>query len=142
MVRDSPWVIAGFALSAALLAVAWFAWRRRGAADGLRWLAVALVPAGLAMSGLGAMFGRIGLAIGRFFTMFVFSPFVWTGLALLAGAVGLELASRAMRARGVGARQPETARRVEPRRDAPASSGAADDDLADIEELLRRRGIT
>jgi len=135
-------VIAGFALSAALLAVAWFAWRRRGAADGLRWLAVALVPAGLAMSGLGAMFGRIGLAIGRFFTMFVFSPFVWTGLALLGGAVGLELASRAMRARGVGGRSENAAGQVEPRRPAASSPGTADDDLADIEELLRRRGIT
>ena len=48
------------------------------------------------------MFGRIGIAIGRFFTSFVFSPFVWAGFALLGGAVALEFAARAMRARGMG----------------------------------------
>lgn len=142
MVRDSPWVIAGFALSAALLAVAWIAWRRRGTADGLRVLAIALVPAGLAMSGLGAMFGRMGLAVGRFFSGFVFSPLVWTGIALLGGAVGLELTSRALRSRGMGARDADSGQQIEPSRKAGQPSVAADDDLAEIEELLRRRGIT
>lgn len=142
MVRDSPWVIVGLALSAALLAVAWFAWRRRGAADGVRWLGIALVPAGLAMSGLGAMVGRIGIEISRFMTRFVFSSIVWTGVALLGVAIGLELTSRTMRGRGIGARQPAPPGQVEPSRTASRSSEAGEGDLADIEELLRRRGIT
>jgi hypothetical protein len=124
-----------------------------GARRGLRWLAVAVVPAGLALSGLAVMFGRIGLAIGRFFTSFVFSPFVWAGFALLGGAVALEFASRAMRARGAG--EPPAGdsgsqrsvggppAQVERSRPATTSRRApADDDMAEIEELLKRRGIT
>ncbi len=151
--RGSPWWIAGVSLSIALLALAPLAWRRLGARRGLRWLAVAIVPAGLAMSGLAVMFGRIGVAIGRFFTGFVFSPFVWTGFALLGGAVALEFAARAMGARGMGGasvgestgkRASETKPgQIEPSRKLPSSKRApVDDDMADIEELLRRRGIT
>lgn len=154
MVRDSPWVIAGIALSVALVAATPLAWRRFGPRRGLRWLAIALVPAGLAMSGLAAMFGRMGLAVGHFFTSFIFSPFVWAGFALLGGAVALEFAARAMRARGMGdapaSRDDASAgsvggppAQVERSRSAPKSSRApVDDDMADIEELLRRRGIT
>ena len=154
MVRNSPWVIAGIALSVAMVAAAPFAWRRLGARRGLRWLAIAIVPAGLAMSGLAAMFGRIGVAIGRFFTSFVFSPWVWVGFALLGGAVALEFASRAMRTRGIGEGPAGTKEadstpgvsggrpQVERSRSVPASNRApADDDMADIEELLKRRGI-
>lgn len=138
-------------LSIALLALAPLAWRRLGARRGLRWLAVAIVPAGLAMSGLAVMLGRIGLAVGRFFTGFVFSPFVWAGLALLGGAVALEFAARAMTARGMGGapaggtpeKRPAQPGQIEPSRTVPASKRPpVDDDMADIEELLRRRGIT
>jgi len=153
--RGSPWWIAGVSLSVALIALAPFAWRRLGARRGLRWLAVALVPAGLAMSGLAVMFGRMAVAVGRFFTSFVFSPFVWAGFALLAAAVALEFGARAMRARGVGEAPAKTEDagstagigssrpQVERSRDVPASNRApADDDMADIEALLKRRGIT
>jgi hypothetical protein len=144
-------VIAGIALSIGLVALTPFAWRRLGPRRGLRWLAIALVPAGLALSGLGAMVGRIGTAIGHFFTSFVFSPFVWAGFALLGGAVALEYASRAMKARGAGdapaggmpasstagVGRSTSSPQVERSRKAPV-----DDDMAEIEELLRRRGIT
>jgi hypothetical protein len=147
--RGSPWWIAGVSLSIALLALAPLAWRRLGARRGLRWLAVAIVPAGLAMSGLAVMLGRIGLAVGRFFSGFVFSPFVWAGFALLGGAVALEFAARAMGARGMGgasgettANRPAEAGQIEPSRKVPSTRAPVDDDMADIEELLRRRGIT
>jgi hypothetical protein len=147
-------VIAGIALSVGLVAVTPWIWRRRGVADGLRWLAIAVVPGALAMSGMARMIGRIGVEIGRFFTGFAFSPVVWAGFLLLGAAVALEVTSRAMRARGIGgapdsgsgksaagggsAAQP---RQIEPSRGAPAPA-PVDDDLAEIEELLRRRGIT
>jgi hypothetical protein len=145
-------VVAGIALSVAMVVATPFVWRRIGPRRGLRWLAIALVPAGLALSGLASMVGRIAVEIGRFFTSFVFSPFVWAGFALLTGAVGLELASRAMKARGAGAApatggkaagatagtgRPVGTPEVERSRKAPV-----DDDMAEIEELLRRRGIT
>lgn len=155
--RDSPWVIAGVALSIGLVALAPWVWRHRGVADGLRWTAIAIIPAALVMSGMATMVGRIGLEIGRFVTSFAFSPVVWAGIALFGGAVGLELASRAMRARGMGARPPGDgagakgsiagrrtgSAQIEPSRNTRGSRAApVDDDMADIEELLRRRGIT
>ena len=154
MDRGSPWWIAAVALSTALLALAPLAWRRLGARRGLRWIAVAVVPAGLAFSGLAVMFGRIGLAIGKFFTSFVFSPMVWAGFALLGGAVALEFASRTMRARGVGeapaSKEGESRpsvggppAQIDRGRKAPASKREpVDDDMAEIEALLKRRGIT
>ena len=154
MDRGSPWWIAGVSLSVALIALAPLAWRRLGARRGLRWIAVALVPAGLAMSGLAVMFGRMAVAVGRFFTSFVFSPFVWAGFALLGGAVALEFASRAMRARGMGdapasgegESRPSVGgppQQIDRSRKAPASKQApVDDDMAEIEALLKRRGIT
>jgi len=149
MDRGSPWWIAGVTLTVAMLALAPLAWRRLGARRGLRWLAVAIVPAGLALSGLAAMFGRMAVAMGQFISSFVFSPFVWVGFGLLGGAVALELASRSMGRRGKGnapaggagaGSKPAVGRsapQVERGKKAPV-----DDDMAEIEALLRRRGIT
>jgi hypothetical protein len=106
------------------------------------------------MSGLAVMFGRMAVAVGRFFTSFVFSPLVWIGFALLGVAVALEFVSRAMRTRGMGEAPPSkdgasrssvggAPAQVERNRPAPSRSSQApvDDDMAEIEALLKRRGI-
>lgn len=152
-------MIAGIVLSVALLALAPVYWRRRGPASGLRWVALGLVPAALALSGLATMLGRIGVAIGRFASSFVFSPTVWLGFGLLGGAVLLELGSRALRARGAGGAPavtpgPASAARKgaapaqptpqvgQPKPQVARAKPAADDDFDEIEALLRKRGIS
>lgn len=151
---SSPWVLLGLAVSVAMLVCTPFLWRSRGAVFGLRWFAISLLPAGLALTGLLTLFGRLTRAIGSFFGGAVFSPRVWVGYALIGAAVVMWLVARAVRSRGSGdggARRVERGSSPAPsvgKAAAPAlgrsrssASQAEDDEFADIEAILRRRGI-
>lgn len=155
------------ALSAAGLAIAFLtAWRRRFAAA-TRIAAVALVPVGLAMSGLVGLAGKIGRAFGGWAADLVLKPTVWAGFAVLACAVVLWVVARA--ASGRAAARPAAAGRdrkqargkkapaaTEPAADTPALTSApaaqrkekeaqpaadAGEDFSDIEAILKKHGI-
>ncbi|GAA2102883.1 hypothetical protein GCM10009801_77240 [Streptomyces albiaxialis] len=82
------------ALSAAGLAVAFLtAWRRRFVAA-TRIAAFALVPVGLAMSGLVGLGGKVGKAFGTWAADLVMKPSVWAGFGVLAVAVVLYVIAR------------------------------------------------
>jgi hypothetical protein len=139
------------ALSAAGLAIALLtAWRRRFRAA-LRWAAVALVPTGLYLTGLITVCRKIGQAIGTWAAHLVFDPKVWVGVAMLGAAVLLLVLTgvirrRAPRERAAG--RPAAASAPAPGgalptrvRPAPPSAAAPDDDMKEIEDILKRRGI-
>ncbi|MDT0320718.1 hypothetical protein [Streptomyces millisiae] len=116
-------------LSAAGLGVALLVARRRRYALALRTAAVALLPVGLAMTG-----------VVRFVVNMTFNPVAWAGFGVLGLAVLLFLSGRLAEGRG---------REVE-RRSAPASTtalpasrggGAPADDFSDIEAILKKHGI-
>ena len=133
-----PWV-------AGLTAIAgWLALRARRRGDGvgaLRWAGWALIPPALLMTGSVGVVGRITSAVGSWAANLVFNPVTWAGLVV--GGVGIVMiggASAIRRRRGpapaapagkdkraVGSGQPKQA--------------PVDDDMAEIEEILRRRGI-
>lgn len=149
----SPWVLLGLAVSAAMIVCTPFLWRNRGAVFGLRWFAVSLLPAALALTGLLTLFGRVGRAVGSFFGGAAFSPRVWVGYGLIGAAIVVWLVARAVRSRGSGARDaprvesgsspaPSVGKAAAPAlgRSAP-SAASGDDEFADIEAILRRRGI-
>ena len=75
-----------------------------------------------------------------------FSPTVWLGVALAGTAVVCLVVSGALRERGRGlAPAKGTARRPGPDRGLPAAERAEpaiDDDLAEIEAILKKRGIS
>lgn len=131
----------------------WVAFRRRGVSSGLRALAFTLLPVAAYLTNTLRMFTRIADAVVDWATRLVFDPTVWLGVILAGLSVLLFTASRFVRGRAVR-RGPETAdrpRRVTGRRgtpdELPASRGqraepVVDDDMAEIEALLRRRGIT
>ena len=158
----NPWVLLGFVVSAAMIAGTPFLWRNRGAVFGLRWFAVALLPGALALTGLLTLFGRVGNAVANFFTGSVFSPRVWVGYAALGVAVLVWFIAGAVRARSGGSRAnarpsaPQVGsaavaptagsvgRAARPSAVAPGggpSAAAPDDDFAEIEAILKRRGI-
>lgn len=128
-------------------------WRRRGPAAGLRMLAVSLLPAAAYLTGTLRLLWRIGDAVVDWAARLVLSPTVWVGIALAGVSLLLFLVAGAMRRRGVGA----TARtgRAQgkelpsaPSRRPAGPSGTTgtpagqDDDLADIEAILKRHGIS
>lgn len=152
----SLWTIVGLIITAVMLGFVPYAWRNRGSVFALRLAAIALLPAAFAMTGLLTLMGRIGRAVSSFVTHLVFSPVVWLGAAMLGAAVLLEVTARAVRTRGGGGRPDQADAKPRPtgstaapisRKSEPAAidrsrrAPAADDEFADIEELLRRRGI-
>ena len=83
--------------------------RRRGPGSGLRWAAWSLLPIAAYLTGSIEMFWKMGVAIGDFAKGFVFSPKVWSGIALAGLAVVLFVVSGPLRRRGVGRGQDKQA---------------------------------
>ena len=87
------------------LVLSYLAMRRRGIGSGLRWAAWSLLPLAAYLTGSIQMFWKMGIAIGDFAKGFVFSPRVWSGIALAGLAVVLLVASGPLRRRRVGGGQ-------------------------------------
>ncbi|WP_370247275.1 hypothetical protein [Nocardioides sp.] len=122
----------------------WWAWRRRGAVSGLRWGAATLLVVAAYLTRTLQLIGRIADAVGDWAARLVFSPSVWVGLGVALLAVLVWLAAGFLERRGRGA-APTAAVPPTPAtapRGAVAGGGAGTDEFADIEALLRRRGIT
>jgi hypothetical protein len=156
------------ALSVAGLAVALQTAYRRRYLRATRIAAAALLPVGLAMAGLVTLGRRIGTAIGDWAADLVLKPTVWTGFGVLACSALLYGTTRLFAGReteeGVGERD-ERAVRGGGERPAAVSGGEATAlpgsrgrrtpagakrrgsgdsglrDFADVEEILKRRGI-
>ena len=133
------------------LIISWVVWRRRGAAAGLRWAAVSLLPLAAYLTHAVKMLWQIGSAIGSFATSFIFSPQVWAGVALTGLAIVLFVVSGTLRGRtrksgteaeGAGSRPAAGApagKALKPAKKAKAP--AVDDDLGDVADILRRHNI-
>jgi hypothetical protein len=130
----------------------WVAFRRRGAGSGLRALAFTLLPVAAYLTNTLRMFTRIVEAVADWATSLVFDPGVWIGVVLAGLSVALFAASRFVRARSPrtrpaaeSSRGPRAADRRPAAGELPPTRGrgepAIDDDMAEIEALLRRRGI-
>jgi len=151
-------------LTAVGLVLSWVRYRRKGPRAGVRLAAFSLLPLAAYLTGTVTLITRISSAVVRFAGSFVFSTERWSGVVLAGIAAAMLLVSggiplpgrRKGKARGVQAGDPAAAA-------APAAAGgraqigagsgkvakrskrgapaAADEDLGDVEEILRRRGI-
>jgi hypothetical protein len=144
------------AVSAVGLIISFLVWRRKGATRGMRAVAWSLIPLVAYLTNAVLLLGRIVNAIVRFAGSFVFSPKSWAGVIVLGVAVVLFLISGGLplvRWRRSRERKKEAAGREDgavgrsgppavtaPRRGTPAPR-PADDDLSEVEEILRNRGI-
>jgi hypothetical protein len=121
----------------------WFAFRRRGVAAGLRGAAFTLLPPAAFLTGTLEMFTEIGGSVADWATHLVLSPIVWLGIVLAGVSAVLFVVSGALRARQPGEAK---AKEAKPRKELPASDRKGepvlDDDMAEIEAILRKRGIT
>jgi hypothetical protein len=154
------------------LVLSYLVMRRRGLKSGMRWAAFSLLPLAAYLTGSIQMFWKMGAAVGDFAKGFVFSAEVWAGIAVAGLAFVLFVSSggrlrrrrdqekRATGTRAVGTPAGPTAapgREVTARSAAAAAAAPAkapakvrkgsrpagdDDDLGDVEDILRRHGIT
>ncbi len=161
---NATWLAVTIALTAVSAVLTWLAFRRRGVPAGMLGAGITLLFPAAYLTNTLRMFTRIASAIADWGTSLVLSPVVWAGIA--CGGLGLLLiaASRSLASRGIGQ---STGRRAEtgavtssgrgtlPSAPSPATSSGRksgrtsakgdpvlDDDLADIEALLRKRGIS
>ena len=128
----------------------WRAWRSRGPGAAIRGAGLTLLPIGLWLTGALALVGRIIDLVGHWLLRLVFSPIVWlgvvvTGLAIVLMVVG-GLVARRTTGR-VSARTPAGSEVTTS--SAPPAVGrsrkpqpAVDDELAEIEAILKKRGIS
>jgi hypothetical protein len=141
---SAAWGALAFALSILLGVVTFFRWRSRGLAAGLRGSAWTILPVAAWLTGVLELGFDVADSVGRWAVHLVFSPVVWLGI-VLAGVAGVLFGAAAV----VGRRLPRgdrPARRHLPlpgrsgRREAPGAAG--EDDLGDIEAILRKHGIS
>jgi hypothetical protein len=124
-------------------------WRLRGPVAGLRMLAVTLLPAAAYLTGTLRLIWEIGDAFVSWATRLAFSPMVWLGVILAATSVALFFLAGVLRRRGV-AQAPKGSAQALPGKTTQrpakpvgtAGTAAGDDDMADIEAILKRHGIS
>jgi hypothetical protein len=153
-VDDASWL--AWTATLTVLGAVWtvYAFRNRGAASGLRGAGIAMLPAAAYLTGTLEMFTEIGSSITDWATHLVFSPKVWVGVVLAGVAALCLFVSGVLRERGRdaaggasekrrrkqvdGAAEPRAVERGKHAKGEPA----IDDDLAEIEAILKKRGIS
>jgi hypothetical protein len=142
----------------------WAAWRRRGAAAGIRGVAWSLLPVSLYLTGLLELVWDVVRSAVSWVTHLIFSPTVWAGVALFGVSVVLYVVSGVARGRG-GNRAPKSKDQSTPASPAgeltatgpaPASAAPAkaakpakgskgkqqeSSEFDEIEDILKRHGI-
>jgi hypothetical protein len=149
--QDIAWAPLTLGLSGIGIALSWLAWKRRDLAAGLRGVGWSLLPIALYLTGLLEVGWTIGSSLGNWALDLIFSPKVWLGLILAGVSVVCFGTSTWLRSRRRSAVQsPGTAPAVSQpgkqlapkRKSAPAVDPGADDEFAEIEQILKNRGIT
>ncbi len=144
------------AVTIVLLVLSAVAWKKKGARSGIRGIAWSLLPLAAYLTHALGLLGRIVSAIVQFGGAFVFSPKAWLGiilvgisalLFLLSGGIPLVSGHRrrkkakARRQRGddqTGGQPPAS---IPAARQQPTRTGD-DDDMREIQDILRKRGIS
>lgn len=141
---DASWAALTLSLTVLGAIWTWLSFRRRGLASGLRALAFTLLPLAAYLTKTLRMFTRIVDAIGDWAVSLALNPTVWAGIVVAGFSGVLFVVSGAMRARQLGGRKErsEGPRQVAPPQRAGGSAPVVDDEMAEIEALLRKRGIS
>jgi hypothetical protein len=126
----------------------WFAFRSRGFVAGLRGVGFTLIPVALLLTDTLQMVSRIGSAISDWALHLAFSPATWLGIMLGGVAVVCFVVAGFMANRGADD-APAAGKSAKPSRKELAKGKAAqsdpilaDPELAEIEAMLRKRGIS
>jgi hypothetical protein len=131
-IDNATWQALGLVLTLLGGAASVLLWRRRGAASGLRALAWSLLPLAAALTGVLRLTWEIADSVGAWAVRLVFSPVVWLGVVVAGVSLVLFVVSGVLR----GRRPAGHGRRT------PVVEGRSDDDLADIEAILKKHGIS
>lgn len=141
------------------------AWRRKGARSGIRGVAWSLLPAAAWLTHALGLVGRIVAAVVQFGAAFVLSPRAWLGVVLVGLSVVLFLVSGGIPFVRSGKRREQVRQQKADQKAArksavaggpagtqatgqlpatrkQAASPADDDDLSEVNDILKRHGIS
>ncbi len=133
------WYAMGMLLTTLGLVLSYLRYQKKGFAAGVRGVAWSLLPLALALTGTLKLGGQILDDVGRWAAHLVFSPVVWLGISLAGVSVVLFGVSGWLDRRAAGPGKPAATEQLPARGKRPANP--ADDDMADIEAILRKHGI-
>jgi hypothetical protein len=137
-IDNATWQALGLTLTVLGLVVSVLLWRRRGAVSGLRAAAWSLLPLAAGLTGTLRLLWEIADSVASWAARLVFSPTVWLGIVLAGVSVVLFVVSGILRRRTPSRRAVPGA--PAPGKGTPAVTGG-DDDMAEIEALLKKHGI-
>lgn len=146
LVNDVSWGALALALAVLGGLYTWRAWHRRGLGAAVRGAGYTLVPVAAWLTGALELFGNYVDDTSRWLTRLAFNPVVWFGVALAVLAVlligvGGVLTRRSAPAEASAKKQKRGRPAVGAAR-TPQDGPIIDDELADIEALLKKRGIS
>ena len=141
---DAAWAALTLSLTVLGGIWTWLAFRRHGAVAAMRALGFTLLPLAAYLTKTLQMFTHIVEAVSDWATHLVFSPVVWFGVLLGGVGIVLIVVSGMMRSRQLGKAEDGTAKEL------PAARGSrsapvvteTDPEMAEIEAILRKRGIS
>ncbi len=154
---SATWSAVGVALTAVGLVLSAAVWRRRGMASGVRGVAWSLLPLAAAMTGLLRVVWEVADSVSSWAVRLVFSPTVWAGIIVAGVSATLFVVSGFLRRRTPEGRSrkerkerkaadagssPAAVTASGPKPARQGSAPAEDDDMADIEAILRKHGIS
>jgi hypothetical protein len=143
-VDDAAWAALTLSLTVLGGIWTWLAFRRHGAVAAMRALGFTLLPLAAYLTKTLQMFTHIVNAVTDWATHLVFSPVVWFGVLLGGVGIVLIVVSGMVRSRRLGTSTDGSAKEL------PATRGSrsapvvteTDPELAEIEAILRKRGIS
>jgi hypothetical protein len=144
---DAAWGALALALTVLGGTYTWFVFRGRGFVAGLRGAGLTIIPVALWLTDTLQLVGHIGREIGDWVGNFAFSPAAWLGIILALVSVACFVTSGFLAERGLGAAKGEatdTPKQLNKGKSGKKKPVLADVDpeMAEIEALLRKRGIT
>jgi hypothetical protein len=146
-VDDATWVALTLTLTLLGGLYTWFAFRSRGFVAGLRGVGITIIPVALLLTDTLQLVTKIGSAIGDWAVHLAFNPVTWLGIILAGVSVVCFVVAGFIADRGAGATADEG---TPSPKELPKGKGTkkepvlsdVDAEMAEIEALLRKRGIT
>lgn len=150
---EATWAALAATLTLLGLVWTWVSFRRRGAIGAMRAFGFTLLPVAAFLTGTLEMFTEIAGSVTDWASGLVLSPVTWAGIGMagtgvvlivLAGILRDRQVARATGASGGGEVAGSPRRRDLPEASStrkPRSEPVVDDEMAEIEALLKKRGI-
>jgi hypothetical protein len=146
-VDDATWVALTLTLTLLGGLYTWFAFRSRGFVAGLRGVGITIIPVALLLTDTLQLVTKIGSAVGDWAVHLAFNPVTWLGIILAGVSVVCFVVAGFIADRGAGRASEEG---TPSPKELPKGKGTkkepvlsdVDAEMAEIEALLRKRGIT